>query len=145
MIHYKKIDFIGMENKLKSLNAFMEPYSRHLLAVYLFGSVATGDIKPLSDIDIAVYFYPCTSKEQMSSIENHLYLELCNTLGTDEIDLVNLNIAPLSMQYGALRNKKLIFCSNPKEVVDFESNTILRYLDFKPIYDEMNREFLNTL
>ena len=61
---------------------------KDILFAYLFGSLTSGMLKPLSDIDIAVYL-----KKRLEIIG-----DLADILKTDEIDLVILNTAPLSLQ-----------------------------------------------
>jgi len=102
MIKDKKLP----ENILELLpkaNYFLENYSK-VVFVYLFGSLVKGKINPLSDIDLALYFKKGTNftKEKMFILN-----ELGNILGTEEIDLVILNIAPLTLKARIVGNKKI--------------------------------------
>ena len=38
-----------------------------------------------------------------------------------------------------------IYYSDKAKVVDFETETVLKYLDFKPYRDQLHREFLKAL
>lgn len=94
---------------------------------YLFGSLAKGEPKPLSDVDIAVYL-----KEDSDVIETKMTLlgDLMDCLQTDEIDLVILNTAPLSLQMNAIGNKRIIVDKAPFVRHKFESLAMRKYLDF---------------
>lgn len=61
---------------------------------YLFGGAAAGRLRPLSDVDVAVYL-----DEAVAAIEGRLEAVGVATanLGTDEVDLVVLNTAPTTL------------------------------------------------
>ena len=95
---------------------------------YLFGGLAKGSFSPLSDIDIAVYFQDGTdvSKETLA-----LLGELNDFLRTDEIDLVALNTAQVSLVGRILMQKKLLFCRNDFLRHSFESLCFRKFFDFR--------------
>ena len=70
---------------------------------YLFGGLARGEPKPLSDVDIAVYLEDTADP---LSIKLDLIGIITEALGTDEVDLVILNRALLS----------LIVCKKKREI-----------------------------
>lgn len=78
-------------------------------------------------------------------VEAKILLHAAQVLGTGEIDLVNLNQAPLRFQYNVIKDKRVLFCSDEKERIDFETRTIMDYLDFAPVRHAFNQEFLKTL
>ena len=94
---------------------------------YLFGSLAKGAPKPLSDVDIAVYL-----KEDSDAIETKMTLlgDLIDCLQTDEIDLVILNTASLTLQMSIVESKQIIVDKAPFVRHRFESLTMRKYLDF---------------
>jgi predicted nucleotidyltransferase len=100
---------------------------------------------PLSDIDIAILFDEKISSAEAEDMENEIYAKLTEVLGTDEVDLIVLNKAPISVRFGVLKDKEFIYFSDKRKVVDFQCDVISEYLDFKPIRDEMNKEFLLTM
>jgi predicted nucleotidyltransferase len=145
MIHDKKVNLELVRREIFNLKPFFDNYHYKIAAVYLFGSLAAGTVTPLSDVDIAVLFDRNIERKDFKQLEGKLFLELSKRLQTDEIDLVILNTAPLSIRYGVLRERQLIYYSDKLQVIDFENETILAYLDFKPYREELNREFLNGL
>jgi len=98
-----------------------------VLFAYLFGSLSVGRIGPLSDVDIAVYLV-----EKVSFAEKKLEIlgNLVNMLRTDEIDLVVLNKAPLTLRMKILENKKIIVDKAPFLRHRYESLTMRKYFDF---------------
>lgn len=94
---------------------------------YLFGGLTRGKPLPLSDVDIAVYF-----REGLHLPEKkvELLIRLTDVLETDEIDLVVLNSAPLTLRMKILENKKVVVDKAPFVRHRFESLTMREYFDF---------------
>jgi uncharacterized protein len=108
---------------------------------YLFGSFAKGKIKPLSDVDIAVYL---SGKKKLLLRKIEILGELTNILKTDEIDLVLLNTAPLTLKMKILENKKVIADKNPFLRYRFESLVMREYFDFSILEGAiLERRFLH--
>lgn len=145
MIYDKKVDLQHTKAELKSLPDVFASYGNQVVAAYLFGSLAAGTETPLSDVDIAFLFEQNLNPDMMQKLESQLYFQLTSKFRTEEIDLVNLNQAPLSICYGVLKNSQRIYYSDKAKTVDFENETVLKYLDFKPYREEMQREFLAGL
>ena len=98
-----------------------------VLFAYLFGSLARGKPMPLSDVDIAVYLSKDTNILQSKMA---ILGRLIDILETDEIDLVVLNTAPLTLKMKILENKKVIVDNNPFLRHQYESLTMRQYFDF---------------
>ncbi len=98
-----------------------------IVFAYLFGGLASGAPKPLSDVDIAVFLpKEVDPVEKKMEILSHL-IELA---GTDEIDLVILNTAPLSLTGRILKNRRVIVDNAPFLRHRYESLTMREYFDF---------------
>jgi predicted nucleotidyltransferase len=68
--------------------ALLEPlFSRdnRVVFAYIFGGLASGEQRPLSDIDIAVYLVSCIDKAE---VKLDIIGAVSDLLKTDEIDLV---------------------------------------------------------
>ena len=98
-----------------------------ILFAYLFGGLARGKPLPLSDVDIAVYL-----RETVDLFEKKLEIlgKLTYLLETDEIDLVMLNEAPLTLRMKVLENKRIIVDNDPFLRHEYESLTMREYFDF---------------
>jgi predicted nucleotidyltransferase len=116
-----------------------------LIAAYLFGSYAREQQDQVSDIDIALLFHHELSDEQVDKLELSIWQKLTAILRTDEIDLLVLNDAPLSMQFEIIRTGKTICNNDNNQRTDFEVLTCARYWDFKKLRDEYDRYSLKRL
>jgi hypothetical protein len=105
---------------------------------YLYGSAAMRAQTPGSDIDVAVYLKPMVIKDFMRT-EEELTFALITRLHNDRVDLRALNVLPFLMQYRVLRDGILIFSRNELERVDFETQVMIRFFEFKPYLDEYTR------
>jgi len=97
---------------------------------YLFGSAATGRLGPLSDVDLGVLL---SGQGAPETTLGRLMDALCRALKTDRVDLVHLNSAPHPLTYRVAKYGKLLKCTDRKLRERFESEAVLRYLDFKPL------------
>lgn len=147
MIRHHIIDFKNMnkDNIILKTKCLLEDYKLKVISAFLFGSCHTGSMTPLSDVDIAILFDERLSSEEIENMENEIYVKLTEALGTDEVDLIVLNRAPLSVRFGVLKDKEIIYFSDKQKVIDFQCNVVSKYLDFKPIRDSMNKEFLSMI
>lgn len=94
---------------------------------YLFGGLARGDRHPLSDVDIAVYL---RGEVDVAEVKLELIGLLCDTLGTDEVDLVILNTAPVSLVGRILRDRTVLVDDDPALRHLFESRLLREFFDF---------------
>lgn len=98
-----------------------------IVFAYLFGGLASGIQRPLSDVDIAVYLDSCVDKAEAKL---DIIGMLADALKTDEIDLVILNDAPISLVGRILKNKRLIADKQPFIRHSFESLALREFFDF---------------
>jgi uncharacterized protein len=112
---HRKIGFLTEALKDEPNIAFM----------YLFGGLLNKKSNPLSDVDIAVY---------LRNIKRFDYLDtfskITNILSTDEVDLVVLNNAPISLAGRILQNRKVLIDNDPFLRHRYESLTLRKYFDF---------------
>lgn len=118
---------------LPEVNNFLENYSKVVFA-YLFGSLTKGKVNPLSDIDVALYLKKGTNfaREKMVILK-----KLIDIFGTEEIDLVILNIAPLTLKARIVGNKKILVDKDPFLRHSFESLALREYFDFSKKEEEI--------
>ena len=94
---------------------------------YLFGSLAKHKPLPLSDVDIAIYL---KGDSYFAECKLDILGRLMDILHTDEIDLVILNRADLSLVRNIIKSKKIIVDKDPFERHLFESLIIRKSFDF---------------
>lgn len=125
MIKQNKLP-IDISDRLKRLGPLLSADSRIIFA-YIFGGLATGSQRPLSDIDIAVFLGSCDNKAEAKL---DIIGALSDALMSDEIDLVILNDAPISLVGRILRKKSLIADKKPFLRHKFESLALREFFDF---------------
>jgi len=125
MIKYKKLPANIIELIPRAVDYLGSMRDIHF--AYLFGGFAREKISPLSDVDIAVY---CLENSDFKEKKIEILGRLMDLLETDEIDLVILNRAPLSLRMRILQNKRVIVDNNPYLRHLYESLTMREYFDF---------------
>lgn len=99
--------------------------------VYLMGSYASGQTKPYSDIDMAVLFDQNLSTKQRFNTKIELISELAKFLGTDNIDLIDLQNASPFFAYEAIKHRKELYVEDEDTRVNFETKALASYFDQK--------------
>ena len=125
MIHRAPLP-ADVERRLETLGAALERCPGVVFA-YLFGGAATGRLRPLSDVDVAVYL-----EEAADPVEGRLEAIGVTTahLMTDEVDVVVLNGAPAALLGRVLRTRRVIVDRDPFRRHRFESLALRESFDF---------------
>lgn len=95
---------------------------------YLFGSCASGGPGPLSDVDVAVYL---EEGAELWSRRIEIAGALAHHLGTDEVDVVVLNSAPIALAGRVLSQRRVMLDRRPFVRHRYESLTAREFLDFR--------------
>jgi predicted nucleotidyltransferase len=139
MIKYKKLP-ANIEDLMPKALAYLQSRSDIEFA-YLFGSFGKGKPLPLSDVDVAIYL-----GETMDVHEKKMEIlgVLMDLIETDEIDLVILNEAPLTLKMKILESKAIVVDHSPFLRHRFESLVMREYFDFSVVEKAiLERRFLN--
>lgn len=101
-----------------------------VLAGYLFGSHATGQARPDSDVDVAVLL---SEADDVERFDRGLRLgsEVSDVCGC-EADLVVLQDAPSVLQFQILKNGRLVYERDRRARVEFEVQAGKIYADLEP-------------
>ena len=126
------------QSSVERLRQAFKGRERGIAAVYLFGSVARGDSRPGSDLDVAVLLEPAPERGTFESLRLGLHAELESELG-QEIDFVVLNHAPPDLTHRVLHDSVLVIEPDPSARVRFEVRARNEYWDLKPYLDEYRR------
>jgi uncharacterized protein len=116
-----------------------------VIALYAFGGLAKGQLKPLSDLDIAVMVSNMLTNTERFEKQLQLLSTLNRLFRTDEIDLVLLNDASPRFAHSILRDGKLLFCRDFKVLVNFTEYIRKRYFDFIYYRDCFDEVFLKGI
>jgi len=116
-----------VQDRLQTLSQALQKCEGVVFA-YLFGGAGRGRISPLSDVDVAVYL-----DERVDPVEGRLAALGAVTahLGTDEVDLVVLNVAPTALTGRILQTRQVILDRDPFSRHRFESQALREFLDFR--------------
>lgn len=124
MIRFKKLPD-DIEKRINRLETFFDSHPEVIFA-YLFGGLIRKKPSFLSDVDIAIYV---RDPGRFDYLE--FYSEITDFLNTDEVDLVLLNKAPVTLAGRILQSKKILIDREPFIRHKFESLTIRKFLDFQ--------------
>lgn len=123
MIRLKLIP-TNIHQKIDSLiNLFMK--DRNIIFAYLFGGLVKDRFNPLSDVDLALYL---KDRKKLDYLET--FKKISKTLETEEIDLIILNNAPLSLAGRILQNRKVLVDKVPFLRHRYESLILREFFDF---------------
>jgi len=123
MIRYRLIPE-DIHQKINSLaDIFIN--DSNIIFAYHFGGLLKDKPNPLSDVDIAVYVKNIKKLDYLD-----LFCNIANVLGTDEIDLVILNTAQLSLAGRILQNRKVLIDKDPFLRHRYESIILREFFDF---------------
>lgn len=100
----------------------------NVIFAYLFGGLSEGKVKPLSDIDISVYV---RDTDNLAEYKLNLFDRLTDALSTNELDLIILNMAPVSIAGRILENKLILVDKDPPIRHAYESLTLRKFFDLR--------------
>jgi len=108
----------------------------------LYGSHARGEAGPLSDVDVAVLLERSCAADDYFEQRLELIGRFMQALNTNDVDVVILNQAPLALQYRVVRDGFVLYARHHDHLIEFVSQTVSRYLDFKPVIERHERAIL---
>jgi predicted nucleotidyltransferase len=114
---------VSAANGIAAVSRVLEGHAEVRL-VYLFGSVARGDDRRSSDLDVGVVFSPVPAPAQLDRLASDL-----EAAAGRRVDLVVLNEAAPLLTHEAIRAARVIVCRDDDERVEFETRATARYLD----------------
>jgi len=122
----------GIDRRLKGeLGLVLREYPE-IAAVYLFGSVVRRVDRETSDLDLGLLLAPEVLEGERHRLLGELAARLEGVAGPRPIDLVVLNAQGPVFCHEVLLEGRLIYEGDREKRIDFESDTIVRALDFRP-------------
>lgn len=94
-----------------------------IIALVLFGSVARGQAREISDIDICII----TGKGVPEAVRMDLL-----SYGSEKIDVSIFEDLPITIRFRVIREGKLLFCRNKVALHALMADTVREYLDIAP-------------
>jgi hypothetical protein len=102
-----------------------------VVAAWVFGSRAHGGGTSLSDVDVA-FLLDAPAGADLFERRLALRAELAQLLGTNALDVIVLNDAPVDLRYAAAVRGRLVACRDELRKVNFVTDTRLRWFDMEP-------------
>jgi uncharacterized protein len=122
----------------KSISRVLRRYP-DVAAGYLFGSAARGEARPGSDLDVGLVYRGARSRERHGRIAPELAAELGKATGFELVDVVDLEAQGPIFCHLVLCDGARVYEGDPDRRVDFESESVIRALDFRPTYEIATR------
>jgi predicted nucleotidyltransferase len=116
-----------------------------IVAVYLFGSFARGNPRRGSDIDIAVYTRGSHSQRRRARARTEYIGTAAKTLGTDRVDVVVLNQAPVVLRHEVFRDGKLLYVRDRDDLSRFRVSCSREYLDTIPLRRTFEKAYFRKI
>ncbi|OGW99834.1 MAG: hypothetical protein A2Y00_06590 [Omnitrophica WOR_2 bacterium GWF2_43_52] len=115
-----------------------------LLAIYLFGSRASGKARKYSDIDIAALYDEKVDKKEYTDKRIEIMTAVSELLDR-EVDVVVLNQAPPILKYHILKYGMRLYERSNRQEHSFEVQAIQEYFDFLPIRNRMEQGLIKKV
>ena len=107
-----------------------------VLAVYVFGSLASGERSAHSDLDIAVLPPSPVDPEKLYRLARGLESDL-----DIDIDLVDLSAASTGLTQQVMATGRLLYCGDNRKVLEFAASSLSEYGHFRertaPLFDRV--------
>jgi predicted nucleotidyltransferase len=132
---------ININSHLKDIQKYFRNRA-DIGAAFLFGSYNTEYQTPLSDVDIAVLYIKGTPIDIKNQLE--IMSDLADITGEEDINVVVLNKAPLTVQFEVLKTGKILV-KKDLYLEDFHEYVCKRYADFKIDLDQFNADYDSAL
>jgi len=109
-----------------------------VVLAYVFGSIASGDVGKLSDIDFGVYFGEEVEEEDYLDLELELRKQLSPLVG-EEMDIAVMNTSSTLMNFNIISEGEIVYEESSDSRVSTESEIMNRYYD-RQYYDRRHVE-----
>jgi hypothetical protein len=128
--------------ELKGISKILRCH-KEIIFGYLYGSLAKGEFRKNSDIDIGVFLKENFKRDVFYEVK--LASEIEEKANLKNVEVVVLNDKALRFINQVLRYGKTIFSRDERKRIRFETLMISKYIDFKPHYEEYDRLRLKRL
>ncbi len=135
LLHTNAKDMISTMKSLpeierRLIEMFSKDSRQNIIAVLLFGSVASGRIHEESDIDVAVLFPHTLSDARRQNLIHEIYEDVAYYF-IEPVDVISLNDANLILSREILSKGRLVICRDSALWKEFRDSRLIQYLDYK--------------
>ena len=107
----------------------------YVSAIFLFGSSVNGRARADSDIDLAVLTKNASHEQEMKIIG----------YGDDVFNISTFSHLPLVIQFRVLRDGKILFSRDYRDIYDAKVQIFRRYWDFAPFINRFYKRILKNV
>jgi uncharacterized protein YutE (UPF0331/DUF86 family) len=107
-----------------------------LTALWLFGSFASGEATPVSDVDLAYLPDETLAGDALEQFETTLYGTIASTLHSDEFTFVNLRKAPPTLAWRVVTQGRRIFARDEEACAVTVEAALQRFPDLQAYFRE---------
>lgn len=126
------------ESKIKELTKALK-HIRGIQTAYLFGSQAKQIAGSRSDVDVAVLIDRHLSPTVRREVETAVFQVISQTLHRNDIDLIELNQAPVILRYAATVHGRPLFVKAGRDTHRLRFRSIREFEDFRPYLERRRR------
>jgi predicted nucleotidyltransferase len=117
-----------IDRRLDGLGEAMAAAAADVEFAYLFGSAASGRLTPRSDVDVAIFV---AERADAGAVRLVVARAVTRHLGTDAVDVVVLNAAPIALVGRILTTRRVLLDRAPFARHRYESLTARMFHDFR--------------
>ncbi len=133
-----------LSDKLRvELASILAPHP--VMLAYLFGSAATGQTTPFSDVDIALVLSEDAAIPSRLHFELMIEDELAARCDLSQADVRIINEAPLELRGEVVTQGRLLYARDEEKRIEFETRTRREYFDFQPVAEFFRQAFFDDL
>ncbi|CUH97865.1 hypothetical protein P22_4013 [Propionispora sp. 2/2-37] len=132
-----------LQDILKKLCQYLHSHNK-ISAAWLFGSVAKGTIRKDSDIDIAILFQHNLSAAERFDLRLEI-MDGAEALTGIRTDVIDMESAPLFLQYQVRKTGKLLVEKDRQRRVEFDVRSRREYFDFQPVLERRAAALLKKI
>ena len=112
---------------------------------YLYGSSATGQTTPFSDVDVALVVGDAIRPLERLKLILRVQLSLADQCAVRDADVRVIDDAPLVFRGRVVTDGTLVYSRDERARVAFETTTRMRYFDYLPIHLELQAGFFDNI
>ena len=118
---------------------------RGIQAAYLFGSQATRTAGSRSDVDVSILVSRRISDRSRQEVNDRAFQIVSRLLGRNDIDLVELNNAPVILRYAAIIHGRPLFVKPGHDTFRLAFRSLQEFEDFRPYLERRRRTLKKQL
>ena len=134
------VNLLNIENKIENLKKYFSSQP-NILGVWIIGSYGTEYQREDSDIDFSILY----DKEINDFEEIKIACGITDAIKIDNIDTININKAPITLQFKTIKEGRNLYESDYIKVCDFIEYVIRNYGDKKYYLDQFEKDYFASI